>query len=158
MTDLPLTPGPDVSVRVGWADDAPGVAAVQVAAWRQEYDGVLPVEVLESFDPEQFAAAWHQAMSRPADARNRVLVAVKNAPSDIAVRAVAGETRRLIVAVMDHMVRRVARFRFPRYEEPQLRWKVWSSMMSHLPHVLAHRWREPIAVRRESMRQWESPR
>jgi GT2 family glycosyltransferase len=90
--------------------------------------------------------------------RNRVLVAVKNAPSDIAVRAVAGETRRLIVAVMDHMVRRVARFRFPRYEEPQLRWKVWSSMMSHLPHVLAHRWREPIAVRRESMRQWESPR
>jgi GNAT superfamily N-acetyltransferase len=71
------TPGPDVSVRVGWADDAPGVAAVQVAAWRTEYAGVLPPEVLASFDPEPFAAAWHQALTSPADARNRVLVALE---------------------------------------------------------------------------------
>ena len=86
MTDLPLTPGPDVSVRVGWADDAAGVAAVQVAAWRQEYAGVLPEEVLDSFDVEQFAAAWHQAMTRPSDARNRVLVALeRNAVRGFAV-------------------------------------------------------------------------
>jgi GNAT superfamily N-acetyltransferase len=85
VTDLPLTPGPDVSVRVGWADDAPGVA-VQVAAWRQEYAGVLPAEVIDSFDAEQFAAAWHQAMARPTDARNRVLVALeRNAVRGFAV-------------------------------------------------------------------------
>lgn len=90
--------------------------------------------------------------------RNRVLVAVKNAPSNVAARAVAGETRRLLVAIMDHIVRRVARLRFPRYEEPQLRWKVWTSLMSHLPHALGHRWREPITVSRESIRQWESAR
>jgi hypothetical protein len=71
---------------------------------------------------------------------------------------VAGETRRLLVAVMDHIVRRVARLRFPRYEEPQLRWKVWTSLMFHLPHALGHRWREPITVSRESIRQWESAR
>ena len=69
--------GPDVSVRVGWADDAPGIAAVQVAAWRRQYAGLLPAEVLDSFDVEQFAAAWHQALARPADARNRVLVALE---------------------------------------------------------------------------------
>ncbi|MDX6299943.1 MAG: hypothetical protein QOF53_1157, partial [Nocardioidaceae bacterium] len=64
------TPVADVSVRVGWADDAPAIAEVQVAAWRQEYAGLLPDEVLGSFDAEGFAAAWHEAMSRPGDARN----------------------------------------------------------------------------------------
>ena len=39
--------------------------------------GLLPAEVLDSFDADQFAAAWHEAMSRPADARNRVLVALE---------------------------------------------------------------------------------
>lgn len=71
------TARPDVSVRVGWADDAPGIAAVQVAAWRQEYVGLLPAEVLDGLDEEQFAAAWHQSLARPADARNRVLVALE---------------------------------------------------------------------------------
>jgi hypothetical protein len=65
--------GADVSVRVGWADDAPGIAGVQVAAWRHEYAGLLPEEVLASFDADEFAAAWHRALTRPADARNRVL-------------------------------------------------------------------------------------
>ncbi len=71
------SPVADVSVRVGWADDAPGIARVQVAAWRAEYDGVLPTEVLASFDADQFAAAWRQGLARPADARNRLLVALE---------------------------------------------------------------------------------
>jgi ribosomal protein S18 acetylase RimI-like enzyme len=70
-------PTADVSVRVGWADDAPGIAAVQVAAWREDYAGVLPAEVLDSFDADRFAAHWHQSLSRPADARQRVLVALE---------------------------------------------------------------------------------
>ena len=77
----PQQPGPpqgaDVSVRVGWADDAAGIAAVQVAAWRRQYAELLPADVLESFDIDQFAAAWHQALTRPPDARNRVLVALE---------------------------------------------------------------------------------
>jgi ribosomal protein S18 acetylase RimI-like enzyme len=71
------SPTADVSVRVGWADDADGIAAVQVAAWRAEYAGVLPDPVLDSLDPEQFAAAWRQALTRPPDARSRVLVALE---------------------------------------------------------------------------------
>lgn len=66
----------DVSVRVGWADDAPAIAQVQLEVWRASYDGVLPVEVLE-VDPEVAARAWRQSLGRPADARQRVLVALE---------------------------------------------------------------------------------
>jgi GNAT superfamily N-acetyltransferase len=70
-------PTADVSVRVGWADDARGIAAVQVVAWRSQYADLLPAEVLSGLDEDQIAAAWHQAMTRPEDARNRVLVALE---------------------------------------------------------------------------------
>ncbi len=70
-------PTADVSVRVAWADDAPGIGALQVRAWRHEYAGVLPTEVLESLDADQFAAAWQTSLNKPQDARNRVLVALE---------------------------------------------------------------------------------
>ena len=35
------SPTADVSVRVGWADDAAGIADVQVRAWRREYADLL---------------------------------------------------------------------------------------------------------------------
>jgi ribosomal protein S18 acetylase RimI-like enzyme len=70
-------PSADVSVRVGWADDAAALAAVQVRAWQQEYVDLLPAELLEALDPEQMAQAWRASLNRPADARNRVLVALE---------------------------------------------------------------------------------
>ena len=73
------SPTADVSVRVAWADDAPGIAAVQVAGWQEEYADLLPADVVGSFDAAAFATAWHQAISRPPDARNRVLVALERA-------------------------------------------------------------------------------
>ena len=76
-SDHPGGPTADVSVRVGWADDAAGIAAVQVRAWRQEYVDLLPAEVLDSLDPGQFAAAWQTSLNSPRDARNRVLVALE---------------------------------------------------------------------------------
>lgn len=85
-------PTADVSVRVGWADDADAIAEVQVRAWRGEYADVLPPEVLASLDPAQFAAAWQEALSRPKDARNRVLVALeRNAVRGFAVTSPAGD-------------------------------------------------------------------
>ncbi len=71
------TPTADVSVRVAWADDAEAIAAVQVRAWRQEYAGLLPAEVLDALDPGEFAEAWRGSMTAPKDARNRVLVALE---------------------------------------------------------------------------------
>jgi GNAT superfamily N-acetyltransferase len=78
-TDLPdpSRPSADVSVRVGWPADSAGIAQVQVTAWRQELGGVLPTESLRSMDAEEFAAAWHASMTKPGDARNRVLVALE---------------------------------------------------------------------------------
>ena len=70
-------PTADVSVRVGWADDAAGIAAVQVRAWRQEYAALLPVEVLDTLDADRFAATWATSLNSPQDARNRVLVALE---------------------------------------------------------------------------------
>jgi ribosomal protein S18 acetylase RimI-like enzyme len=85
-------PTADVSVRVGWADDAPGIAAVQVRAWRREYAGLLPAEVLEAMDPDEFAAAWRASLTSPRDARNRVLVALeRNTVRGFAMTGPAGD-------------------------------------------------------------------
>lgn len=62
----------DLSVRVGWADDAAGIAGVQSRAWAEEYAGLLPPA-----DPEQLAAAWQASLVSTPDARNRVLVALE---------------------------------------------------------------------------------
>lgn len=70
-------PSADVSVRVAWADDAPGIADVQVRAWREAYADVLPAAALDALDAEQVAAAWRDALVKPKDARNRVLVALE---------------------------------------------------------------------------------
>jgi GNAT superfamily N-acetyltransferase len=70
-------PNADVSVRVGWGDDAAGIAHVQVRAWRHEYAGLLPAEVLEGLDAERFTAVWASSLASPRDARNRVLVALE---------------------------------------------------------------------------------
>ena len=79
MDDMTATPGSgaDVSCRVAWADDAAAMAAVQVRAWRASYDGLLPADVLDALDPDAIAAGWQEALSRPPDARNRVLVALE---------------------------------------------------------------------------------
>jgi GNAT superfamily N-acetyltransferase len=69
-------PTADVSVRVAWAADAEEIARLQVRAWRQAYDGVLPARALESLDVAAFAAQWQQAITRPTEARHRVLVAL----------------------------------------------------------------------------------
>lgn len=66
----------DVSVRIAWPDDAPAVAGVQVRAWQAAYAGLVPAGTLPS-DPAQVAAAWRASLTRPGDARNRMLVALQ---------------------------------------------------------------------------------
>lgn len=73
----PQQPGADVSVRVGWADDAAAIAAVQVRAWRREYVDLLPADLLQGLDPDHLAQAWQASLTSPQDARNRVLVALE---------------------------------------------------------------------------------
>ena len=73
-----MSPTADVSVRVAWAEDAAAMAAVQVRAWRESYDGLLPADVLHSLDADAITAGWQQALAKPPDARNRVLVALEH--------------------------------------------------------------------------------
>jgi GNAT superfamily N-acetyltransferase len=71
------SPTADYSVRVAWADDAPGIAEVQIAAWHESYADLLPAHVLASMQPDEVAAAWRASLEKPEDARNRVLVALE---------------------------------------------------------------------------------
>ena len=86
-------PTSDVSVRVAWADDAAAIADLQLRAWRQQYAGVLPPEALPGPDQAAAAAAaWQQALARPGDARNRVLVALeRNRVVGFAITCPAGD-------------------------------------------------------------------
>lgn len=69
-------PTADVSVRVAWADDAPAIAALQVRTWSRVYADLAPLDSLPS-DPAELEPVWLAALTRPEDARNRVLVALE---------------------------------------------------------------------------------
>lgn len=68
------TPGADVSVRVAWSDDADAIAGVHLRAWPSLYGDLLQEPGLP--DRDALTAAWRATLSRPTDARNRVLVAL----------------------------------------------------------------------------------
>lgn len=69
-------PTADVSVRVAWADDAAAIAELQLRTWHEQYADLIPAEALPR-DVGAAAAAWQASLSRPPDARNRVLVALE---------------------------------------------------------------------------------
>lgn len=62
--------------RIAWPQDAEAIADVQIVAWRRSYSGVLPDEVLAGLDRGSLVGAWRNEISRPAEARQRILVAL----------------------------------------------------------------------------------
>ncbi len=70
------SPTADVSVRVAWADDAEAIAGLQARTWPVLYAGLLPPEALV-VDPARAAEMWRGVLSKPQDARSRVLVALE---------------------------------------------------------------------------------
>lgn len=69
----------DVSARLAWPDDAASIARVQLAGWREMYADLLPAEVLDSLDADEFTERWTALLTAPKDARMRVLVALERA-------------------------------------------------------------------------------
>jgi ribosomal protein S18 acetylase RimI-like enzyme len=69
------SPTADVSVRVAWADDAEAIASVQARAWATSYAGLLPAT--GDLGTADFAQLWRDALTSPADARHRALVALE---------------------------------------------------------------------------------
>ena len=74
MSDLA---GPDVSARLAWPDDAAAIVRIQLASWR-ENDLVPPAE-LDAIDAAELTERWVATISKPKDARMRVLVALERA-------------------------------------------------------------------------------
>jgi ribosomal protein S18 acetylase RimI-like enzyme len=72
-------PTADVSVRVAWAADSEAIGRIQVRAWREGYADLLPADLLAALDETAFAQQWEGAISRPANARHRALVALDRA-------------------------------------------------------------------------------
>lgn len=70
------SPTADVSVRIAWSDDAPAIAELQLRTWREMYAGLVPPESLPD-DVDAAATAWRAILTKPKDARNRVLVALE---------------------------------------------------------------------------------
>lgn len=70
-------PGPlaDASVRVARETDAPAVGLVQAAVFKDAYAGVLPDEVVATFEPQAFAAVWRRSLASPPEGVYRLLAA-----------------------------------------------------------------------------------
>jgi GNAT superfamily N-acetyltransferase len=70
-----MSPSADVSVRIAWADDAEAIAAIQARAWAATYAALVPTA--GDLREADFAQLWRDALTRPADARHRALVALE---------------------------------------------------------------------------------
>jgi ribosomal protein S18 acetylase RimI-like enzyme len=66
----------DVSVRLAWGSDADDIGRLQVQAWRESYADVVPADVLAELPADAFADQWRASITRPREARERVLVAL----------------------------------------------------------------------------------
>ena len=68
MTDRPVA-----KIRVATPDDAPALAVMHVASWRETYAGILPDKMLSALSVEGRAAAWAKIMQEPANERSTVV-------------------------------------------------------------------------------------
>lgn len=65
----------DVSVRVAWPADAPGIAAVQLRRWQEHYGASAATFLTErGVGVDDLAAAWAASLSKPPEARFRAMV------------------------------------------------------------------------------------
>jgi ribosomal protein S18 acetylase RimI-like enzyme len=71
-------PGPVAdSVRLAWPSEAGAIADLQRRVWSSGLPAEVAETVLAGVTAEEMTTAWHQAVSRPPQARYRVLVAVE---------------------------------------------------------------------------------
>lgn len=68
---------PESGVRLARASDADAVAAINVRAWRQRFEGVLPPAVLQSLDVDDLAMTWASGIINPPTPLHRLMVSVE---------------------------------------------------------------------------------
>lgn len=64
----------ETRVRIAQAGDETGIARVQIDAWAQTYDGILPDKLLRPWDGKSLTGIWHKRISDPV-ARAQTFVA-----------------------------------------------------------------------------------
>jgi ribosomal protein S18 acetylase RimI-like enzyme len=74
----------EVVVREAAIDDAPSIAAVQIAAWRAAYVGVMPATYLASLDQGEFAANWREILTAMATTDEPAVGSGRSAPDPTA--------------------------------------------------------------------------
>jgi len=78
IADVNAAPGPAPdAVRLAWPGEADAVAELQRRVWAAELAPEVAAAVLGGVDVAEMADAWRQAISRPPQARFRVLVALE---------------------------------------------------------------------------------
>ena len=76
---MTTAPGPLAdSVRLAWPAEAAAIAELQRRVWAAELAAPVAEVVLADVSVEEMAQAWERAISRPPQARFRVLVAVQD--------------------------------------------------------------------------------
>lgn len=80
ISGVTSTPGPLAdSVRTAWPAEAAAVAELQRRVWSSELTADVAEALLADVSTDDMTLAWEQAISRPPQARYRVLVAVADA-------------------------------------------------------------------------------
>jgi GNAT superfamily N-acetyltransferase len=80
IAGVTTTPGPVAdSVRIAWPAEAAAIAELQRRVWSSELATEVAEAVLAEVSTAAMTAAWEGAISRPPQARYRVLVAVADA-------------------------------------------------------------------------------
>jgi ribosomal protein S18 acetylase RimI-like enzyme len=82
---------PLVTLRLARLADAPGIAAVHVAAWRATYRGIFPDDVLDGLSLDEFRERHAARLTNPAPADARIWVA--EAPGGIVGFSIGGSAR-----------------------------------------------------------------
>ncbi len=72
-----IEPGPDVSARLAWPEDAAAIGRVQMRAWQRTYADVIGPDALATLDLAEITEQWARTITSPPDARVRALVALE---------------------------------------------------------------------------------
>jgi GNAT superfamily N-acetyltransferase len=80
ISDVTTSPGPVAdSVRTAWPAEAAAIAELQRRVWSSELPADVAEALLGDLSTADMTGTWEQAISRPPQARYRVLVAVAEA-------------------------------------------------------------------------------
>ena len=121
----------------------------RLRGWRYQY---VPTSVIRHRHA-QSSGAWSPTF-RFYTERNRMLVLAKNAPARLALRAILGATKRLVVTFLRQVVLRPFVLRLPVRAEAAHQWRVVRSYTAKLPAMLRARRSAHPSVDRGSLLSW----